>query len=742
MGWAFDAFSVLISLTDVVSDVLVAIQFWQDGHHLWAWLVYGCFINSNLVYSVMIVLFAIKYPNSTIDSQRIPQWFRDLPFVLLVVIVFPFAQLAPSGNYILQTFFVKHDSDDEGDYGSPAKPDVSGKTSRVGRLVEDENAAIRHDEATVGRLLKAVKKQVHTHGMLFAETIVESIPQSIVQLLAITFLGNPTTLQVVSMVLSVMSVVTKGYFVALSCSTKIVISKFFIVAFDLLSMFYIFSSVLAEDRPREVAVFGSSLEVSMLSYVWLIKLCVGVAMSALFTLIGGVSLILGKSRETLGQYLLVATIAVLGQIPALLAFEAAKLSWIIGLVFPIEPHGSGLEASTVTFSFLRHAKDRSEWAVRFHHLAMAKVKDASLAYTDKASPVIPIALLACTYDDCVLVRRRMKQLSEKWRREPKNSVNGEKMELFSGLLLPSGNPYQSATTLDGEREAFLLENKCFFSNGDSVRASAALPAYTAYSHRRMGPFSQFVYAVLDREVWKFCNSGGNGSDGNGRSIVHARREELHRMNLIFQSKPSVEEIDWFIDRDDVATADEEAELLHERLQRILSIWRCAMINVEYLTVGRFSNEYMQWPDKVCFMLSMIWGVVAFLGSFVSLAYPFVDASLNFATLNLLQRVFLYGCIGCLSIVICTIPTWTEYIPFLLAQSGMRWWLSMDADDAKRIVASYHIPSAAHVLLKEVPRHLVPRDVIVNVLAPLLEMTDGIDTSNLSVAQCEEYRSQL
>ena len=351
MGWAFDAFSVLISLTDVVSDVLVAIQFWQDGHHLWAWLVYGCFINSNLVYSVMIVLFAIKYPNSTIDSQRIPQWFRDLPFVLLVVIVFPFAQLAPSGNYILQTFFVKHDSDDEGDYGSPAKPDVSGKTSRVGRLVEDENAAIRHDEATVGRLLKAVKKQVHTHGMLFAETIVESIPQSIVQLLAITFLGNPTTLQVVSMVLSVMSVVTKGYFVALSCSTKIVISKFFIVAFDLLSMFYIFSSVLAEDRPREVAVFGSSLEVSMLSYVWLIKLCVGVAMSALFTLIGGVSLILGKSRETLGQYLLVATIAVLGQIPALLAFEAAKLSWIIGLVFPIEPHGSGLEASTVTFSF-------------------------------------------------------------------------------------------------------------------------------------------------------------------------------------------------------------------------------------------------------------------------------------------------------------------------------------------------------------------------------------------------------
>ena len=214
------------------------------------------------------------------------------------------------------------------------------------------------------------------------------------------------------------------------------------------------------------------------------------------------------------------------------------------------------------------------------------------------------------------------------------------------------------------------------------------------------------------------------------------------MNLIFQSKPSVEEIDWFIDRDDVATADEEAELLHERLQRILSIWRCAMINVEYLTVGRFSNEYMQWPDKVCFMLSMIWGVVAFLGSFVSLAYPFVDASLNFATLNLLQRVFLYGCIGCLSIVICTIPTWTEYIPFLLAQSGMRWWLSMDADDAKRIVASYHIPSAAHVLLKEVPRHLVPRDVIVNVLAPLLEMTDGIDTSNLSVAQCEEYRSQL
>ncbi len=32
MGWAFDIISLALSLTDVIADVLVAIQFWQDGH--------------------------------------------------------------------------------------------------------------------------------------------------------------------------------------------------------------------------------------------------------------------------------------------------------------------------------------------------------------------------------------------------------------------------------------------------------------------------------------------------------------------------------------------------------------------------------------------------------------------------------------------------------------------------------------------------------------------------------------
>jgi hypothetical protein len=146
-----------------------------------------------------------------------------------------------------------------------------------------------------------------------------------------------------------------------------------------------------------------------------------------------------------------------------------------------------------------------------------------------------------------------------------------------------------------------------------------------------------------------------------------------------------------------------------------------------------------WADKILHSLIVAWCALAWLSSFISLAYPFIDATVNYASLNLLQRVFLYGSSACLLMVLATLPAWLDYIPFVLTQKGVSKYT--DPADAKVTVGKYHIPSAEHVLLREVPRRLIPRDVVVNVLSVLLDST-AIDTSHLTVRQCEEYRAQL
>jgi hypothetical protein len=38
-GWAFEIFTAALSIVDVLSDVLVAQQFYLDGHMGWFWMV-------------------------------------------------------------------------------------------------------------------------------------------------------------------------------------------------------------------------------------------------------------------------------------------------------------------------------------------------------------------------------------------------------------------------------------------------------------------------------------------------------------------------------------------------------------------------------------------------------------------------------------------------------------------------------------------------------------------------------
>lgn len=399
-GWAFDAFTVAISITDVISDVLVAVQFYHAGHVVWSYLVFGAFANSSLVYSVILAVMMFDKHSSEfhVGSRHfLPRWALKIPLLIRVLILLPFSQLAPSGMYVLQMFYLpwRRKQQNVYEYENPADcvheqfasyGAINGVDGIAGGQVDAEEVQAVEDTFTlVARLQLAIKNQVFTHGMLFAETIVESIPQSIIQLLAITFLGEPSVLQVVSMALSILSVVTKAYFVSLSYNVRVFVFKFCVLSFDVMTMFYIFATVLSQDRAQQVDLFGSSIRVSYLTYAWFIKLTamfaftiVVCAVIGLFALIA--DWIIQKRSchvprwSDVKVFLALTAITILSLIPIALVQESAKLSWIVFFLVRWEPRHELYADSSIISSFLMRSANDEEMYERVVHLMRSFAK--------------------------------------------------------------------------------------------------------------------------------------------------------------------------------------------------------------------------------------------------------------------------------------------------------------------------------------------------------------------------------
>jgi hypothetical protein len=416
LGWSFDLFTVAISITDVISDVLVAVQFLQDGHSLWAWLVFGAFINSSIVYSMVLSIVMFDEYNGEFrvaGEHVIKEIYRKTPGLIRFLILLPVSQLAPTGMYVFQMFIMPYWRRKAGDVeDTTAHHSNLHVTSGTGvggpalaAVHREEAEAVQGTFTVVGRLQQAVERQVVTHGMLFAETIVESIPQSIIQLLAITFLGAPTTLQVVSMALSILSVVSKAYFLSLSACLRVFVFKFCVLSFDVLSMFYIFSTILSEDRSQDVALFGSdSLRVSYLAYVWFVKLVAMAGLTTFLVAVVVVSLIVAEKIRAGGpicdcdvrlkdvKHFIVAVLGVcLAVIPVVLVQESVKLSWSLLFLLRWEPKLSDVPVASMVYAFIERAThdaaELRERQVHFMNFLEQHFPDVHTSYNHVADRV-------------------------------------------------------------------------------------------------------------------------------------------------------------------------------------------------------------------------------------------------------------------------------------------------------------------------------------------------------------------
>eukprot|EP00667_Euglena_gracilis_P010173 EG_transcript_10360 len=333
-GCGFDVLTVALGVTDVVSDIMVCVQFYQQG----LWVPFGfcvlILLNANVVYTHFSVEQGLLASPPMFGHVGLLVHERLVAYprrrLILYGLVFPVAQAMPALNWLLCKM--------------SAPPDTKGPQPR--RLMDTLHGAL--------------EEHWRSHGLFFVETVVESIPQSILQLIVITILDQVTAIQILSIVLSIVSIISKAYALSLSLDLRVFALKLLMLSYDVLAMFFLFASLFApptlESGTCPLAGLAT-LNISMLACVWLwyfLALCP-------FFVLGGFLLGLylparaahdGDSTAAAGR--LVAIWASVW-LPVLVLLPVPKLSPLVLWIYYFEPEkGTSREASALMarlFSF-------------------------------------------------------------------------------------------------------------------------------------------------------------------------------------------------------------------------------------------------------------------------------------------------------------------------------------------------------------------------------------------------------
>ena len=348
LGWTFEIVTVLISLFDIVSDILVAAQFYYEGEYVWFWLVVGTLVVSDIIYSMVLSMF--------LTNSR-SKYFPQFPPLFMFFIVLPIGQLGPILYWALEQL-----RPSQRVVPVPSEWCVSKENTAQfhNRAVQQEVEAIATSAKTMERVERTLFRHVRTHMMLYLETVAESIPQSVIQLLAITFLGRVTWIQALSMVLSLYSIISKGYVISHSFTVRMFVFKFMAAAHDLFSLFYVFSTILSKDAPQEMSVpFFHGISVSTLSWIWIVKTYATIGIGTLLCVCVGfaglVQVFIVHKQSCSWQMVRDCGLAMgvysLGSVPVLVAMEGAKLIWSVLLFVATEPPVSVFPSAATLYSF-------------------------------------------------------------------------------------------------------------------------------------------------------------------------------------------------------------------------------------------------------------------------------------------------------------------------------------------------------------------------------------------------------
>lgn len=380
VGWFLDILAVITSLADIVTDIIVAYQFYDEGEMVWFGLVVASLCAASVVYAA----WTIVLPHHMLGRALADQLQNKIPKVVIIPIVFLLSPLLPLIHWIVAKI-QQHQTKSRANDGK--KKIVDAKSIYAWN---DDNPLVQHPAAFpivnaarssfIEAIADGIANHSQSHALFYLETVFEALPQSIIQLLALTMNRTFTVAQVVSLSLSIASIASKAYIVSLSYQISTFVFKILLVIFDVFTLFYTFATVMGTigtDPSYGDELFFGCYATSLTRW-WIYT---GIALAALcftFLLVAQPLHAIGvcESTEHPAQDCLaqvgVSLVLVIAAPLILLALTGAKVTWLVFAIRSgMEPHGSwGHAAWRLANAFVNSAPDGRAYRRRLRHLAM------------------------------------------------------------------------------------------------------------------------------------------------------------------------------------------------------------------------------------------------------------------------------------------------------------------------------------------------------------------------------------
>jgi len=210
-----DIFTVGSSLVDIVTDILVTIDFYHKQHYIFFWISSVIFVVAQLAYSF---LFTATWARERSNLLQTIVFFCALPFGQLIPVFAYFESYRiPIIDRLLKSLNLNPTS-------------LSGDRPADGQLSDSD---LEKEDS----LWNYIQQKYTAHAGFLAEAFVEAVPQGILQTVAVIVLDDTTALNVFSILMSITVVASKGYLVAYSIHRPSFFFNYLCIAADTFNLF-------------------------------------------------------------------------------------------------------------------------------------------------------------------------------------------------------------------------------------------------------------------------------------------------------------------------------------------------------------------------------------------------------------------------------------------------------------------------------------------------------------------------
>jgi hypothetical protein len=233
-----DLVVVNVSLVDIVCDVLVTIEFYQQRKWAFFWISMLIFLLAQCSYAF---LFSATWAKTKGRWGQLAWFFAILPF----------SQLVPFFAY-METFHM----------------DWLDNSIRWLGLTPTEDLRSAAG-ATEESLWGYIQSKYQAHAGFLVEAFVEAIPQCVLQTVAIIIYGEASALNILSILISIIVVASKGYLVSYSIDRTTFVFNYLCIVADCFGLIASFTWLFAGSSSDGIRIFEGTADGPTEVWSWL-----------------------------------------------------------------------------------------------------------------------------------------------------------------------------------------------------------------------------------------------------------------------------------------------------------------------------------------------------------------------------------------------------------------------------------------------------------------------------------------